>query len=135
MYRNLNIWGTYEAECSRKLASGRRVAGAIRFLVDARDLQLECARVLHESLLVPVLLYGSETTLWKEKKRSRVRTVQVNSLRGLLGIRRMDRFPNARIRELCRVKKGLDERIDEGFSSGSAMWRGWRGIGLPRESM
>ena len=34
--------------------------------------------------------------------------------RGLLGIRRMDRVPNARIRELCRVKKGLDERINEG---------------------
>ena len=25
-----------------------------------------------------------------------------------------DRVPNAQIRELCRVKKALDERIDEG---------------------
>ena len=33
--------------------------------------------------------------------------------RGLLGIRRMDRVANARIRELWGVKKGLDERIDE----------------------
>ena len=31
------------AECSRKVASGRRVAGIIRSLVNARDLQLECA--------------------------------------------------------------------------------------------
>ena len=30
-------------ESSRKVASGRRVAGAIRSLVNARDLQLECA--------------------------------------------------------------------------------------------
>ena len=45
----------------------------------------------------------------------------------------MDRLPNARIRELCGVKKGLDERIDEG--GGSAICRGLRGIGLPRESM
>ena len=37
----------------------------------------------------------------------------MDSLRGLLGIRRMDRVPNAWISELCRVKKGLDERIDE----------------------
>ena len=35
-------------------------------------------------------------------------------IRGLLGIRRMDRVPNAWIRKLCGVKKGLDERIDEG---------------------
>ena len=30
--------GTDGAECSRKVASGRRVAGAIRSLVNARDL-------------------------------------------------------------------------------------------------
>ena len=58
-------------ECSRKVASGRRVEGAIRSLVNGKDLQLECVRVLHDTLLVPVLMYGSETVLWKEKERSR----------------------------------------------------------------
>ena len=57
---------TDEEECSRKVANGR-VAGAIRFLVNARDLQLECARVLNETLLLLVFMYGSETILWKEK--------------------------------------------------------------------
>ena len=37
----------------------------------------------------------------------------MDNLGGLLGIRRMDRIPNARIRELGGVRKGLDERIDE----------------------
>ena len=49
-----------EAGCNRKVASGRRVAGAVRSLVDARGLKVECARVLHESFLVSVLTYGSE---------------------------------------------------------------------------
>ena len=35
--------GTDGSECSRKVASGRRVAGAIRLLVNARDWQIECA--------------------------------------------------------------------------------------------
>ena len=52
---------------------------------------------------------------WKDKEKSRIRAVQTENLRELLGIRRMDRVPNARIRELCGVKKGLDERIDEGM--------------------
>ena len=52
--------GNDEAECSRKVASGRRVAVAVRSLVSARSLQLQFARVLHESLLVPVLTYGSK---------------------------------------------------------------------------
>ena len=48
------------AECSRKVVSGRRVEGVIRSLDNARDLQLEYARVLNKTLLVPVLMYGSE---------------------------------------------------------------------------
>ena len=78
---------TYKAVCSRKVVSGRRVAGVIRSLDNAWSLQLECGRVLHESLLVPVIAYGSETKIWREKKRSRIRAVQMDNLRGLLGIR------------------------------------------------
>ena len=39
----------------------------------------------------------------------------MDNLRVLLGIRRMDRVPNARVRELCRVRKSLDEMINEGI--------------------
>ena len=42
------------------MASGRRVAGAIRSLVNARD--------LHETLLVPILMYGSETVMEGERE-------------------------------------------------------------------
>ena len=70
------------------MVSGRRGADAIRFLVNARDLQLECPRVLYETLLVPVLMYSSETMLWKENERSRVRAVQMDNPRGLQGITR-----------------------------------------------
>ena len=63
---------------------------AIRSLVNGRGLQLECARVLHETLLVPVLMYGSDIMIWKEEERSRIRAVQMDKIRSLLGIRRMD---------------------------------------------
>ena len=49
--------GTHEADCSRKVAIRKRVASVIRPLINARSLQLECVRVLHESLLLPVLRY------------------------------------------------------------------------------
>ena len=53
----------------------------------------------------------------------------MDNLRGLLGIRRMVRVLNAQIRELCRVKKGLYERIEEGM----LRWFGHvKRIGLPR---
>ena len=55
---------------------------------------------------MPVLMNGSETMIWKEKEGSRFRAVQMDKLRGLLGIRGMDKIPNAWIRELCGVTKG-----------------------------
>ena len=44
--------------------------------------------VLLETFLVPVLMYINETGLYKEKERSRIRVVQKDNFRGLLGIRR-----------------------------------------------
>ena len=71
---------------------------------------LECVRVLHESLVLPVLMYSSETMIW----RSRIRAVQMDNLRGLLVIRRMDKVLNAQMRQLCAVMKGVDKMVVEG---------------------
>ena len=43
-----------------------------------------------------------------------IRAIKMDNLRDLLGIRRVDKVPNARIRKLCGVTKGVDEMIDEG---------------------
>ena len=48
--------------------SGRRVAHAVKSLVNAKDLQLECARVLHEKYLVPVLMYEVRQCYGKRRK-------------------------------------------------------------------
>ena len=126
MWCVLDESGTDGANFNRKVKSGRRIASAIRPLVNARDLQLECASFLHEILLVPVLMYGSEAMLWKVKESCRIRAVQLDNLKGLLGIRRMDIGPNEWIMELCKGERRVDERIDEGSLAV------WRVIGLPR---
>ena len=46
----------------------------------------------------------------------------MDNLKGLLGIRRVDRVPNARIRELYGVTKGVDG-LKKVFSGSFAMWR------------
>ena len=66
--------------------------------------------------------------IWKKKEeRSRIRAVHMENLRGLLGIKRMDKIPNPRIKKLCGLMKV--------FSGGSAMWSEWRMIGLLRVCM
>ena len=63
MRQSLNTWcvldesGTEGAECRRKIVSGKKVV-VVR--VNFKSMSLECARVPHEVMLVPVLLYGKE---------------------------------------------------------------------------
>ena len=49
-----------------------------------------------------------------------------------MGIRKVDKTMKLVIRELFRVTKEVNERIDEYFSGGLAMWRKWRMIELLR---
>ena len=46
---------------------------------------------------MPVLIYGSETMVWREKERSRIRAAQMEYLRSLLGIRRRDNVLKSRM--------------------------------------
>lgn len=109
----LNVKGNDEADCENKVVQGRKVSGAIRALVNAKGMSVECARVLHESMLVPTLVYGSEVMVWKEKERSRIRAVQMDNLRGMLGIKRVDKIRNEKIKEVYGIKKGVNEVITE----------------------
>ena len=57
---------------------------------------------------------AKETMIWREKGKFRIRAVQMDRIRGLLDIRRIDSVLNSQIRDMCRVMKEVDKRIDEG---------------------
>ena len=90
-----------------------------RCIHQSKEVQEQCERKKNQGVNVNrklcrfLIKYAGETKIWREMERSRIRAVQINNLRGLLGIRRMDKVPNARIRQLCRLTKGVDEKIDE----------------------
>ena len=64
-------------------------------------------RVLHEGLPMPIFCM-----VRMEEERSRIRDGEIDNLRWLLDIRRMDRIPNARIRELRGVGNGVKASFD-----------------------
>ena len=61
-----------------------------------------------EGLLIPVLMYRSEMMVWKVKEKSRIKSVQMDNLRYLLGIGGIDRIPIVQARGLCGVMKNVD---------------------------
>ena len=100
----LDVFWTKQVQIGQNVAGRWQVGGGWQVQLGPYLMLGICRLSVLESCL-------KHSLLWKERERSRVRAVQMD--RGLLGIR-MDRVPNARIRELCGMKKGLNERIDEG---------------------
>ena len=50
------------------MASSEKAVGAMRSLVNVGKLHLECARVFHKTLLMPILMYRSKTFMEREGK-------------------------------------------------------------------
>ena len=71
--------------------------------------------ILNEDLLVPTLMYGIETMVWREKERSRISAGQIDNLRGILSIRSTHIMPNPQVKELCGMKKVMDKSVLWGF--------------------
>ena len=61
--------------------------------------------VLHEVFLVPFLFDYSEAMVWRGMEKHRIRAVQMDNFRGLLGIRRVDRVSNERLRVMWSDEK------------------------------
>ena len=85
----------YESGKWEKSLIGDKVSS----LVNVRDLGTECENILYERLLFSTLMYACEIMVKKEEKRSRIRAVQKDDLRGLLGIRKIDRKVMHRLRK------------------------------------
>ena len=96
MSHNLNIWDVFwtnQVQIEQNVVGQWQVGGGLQVPSGPWLMLGICSLsvlVLHETLLAPVLIYGSETMLWKQEERSRIRAVQMDNLKELLGIRRMD---------------------------------------------
>ena len=97
-------------EINHRVLQGRTVAYVAGNMVKKHNLSLESARALYESLLAPTILYGSETLYMKEQEKSRVRAIEMDYLRKIVGVRRTDKVRNTMVREICGVKAGVDGR-------------------------
>ena len=76
-------------------------------------------------------LFGSETLVERENEISGIRAAEMDTLRGLSGVKGMDKILKACVREFCRMEKDLNERINECVHWFlKHIWKEWRTVGL-----
>lgn len=88
-------WGTMGV-MNVIVMNGKRIALEIKALVNEKELSLECASALHKSLLISTRMDGSETMVWEESEKARIRAAQMDNLRAMFGARKSDGMRNAK---------------------------------------
>ena len=76
-----------------------------------RHISREAKVGMHEGIIEPSLLYGCEVWTLEVRERKRMEAVEMNCLRNICGLRRIDRVPNVEIRR-CGKNASVSQRID-----------------------
>jgi hypothetical protein len=107
--------GNMEKDIERRVSAGNRVNGALKSVVANKCLSNEAKLAVHNGVLVPTLMYGSEAWSWKNKDESRLNAVEMRSLRRMCGKTMYDRCTNAEIRAECKAEVSIIDKIKKGL--------------------
>ena len=92
--------GSMEKEIEARIGNARRVIGGMNDAVFRRKELSESTKIkVVDATMIPVLMYGYETWSLTKKQQSKVQAIQMNVLRRIEGVNRLDRVRNADIRE------------------------------------
>ena len=98
-------------EVGERIKQGRRVTGVLKNIMRKKKLSKEVGVQMYESVVVPTLMYASETwAVTKEQLRS-VKVVETNYLRAACGVTLRDRVRNKDLYERSGVKRDVVERV------------------------
>ncbi|KAM3959351.1 LOW QUALITY PROTEIN: uncharacterized protein ACR2FA_006652 [Aphomia sociella] len=104
-----------DANIERRVKVGNAVNGAVHYFLCSQNVFKKARLAVHNSVLIPTLMYGSESWVWQKRHESRINAVEIHSLRSMSGIKLSDRVRNNVIRDVSGLKEGLVTRIEKGM--------------------
>lgn len=107
--------GKIEKDVKRRVNAGNQINGALHSFVSRKGISQKARLAVHNGVLAPTLMYGSECWAWKKQSESRINAVEMRSLRSMCGVKLIDRVRNEIIREECGLKEDIVTRIEKGM--------------------
>ncbi|GBP72753.1 hypothetical protein EVAR_75372_1 [Eumeta japonica] len=99
-----------------------KVNGALLAIMKSESVSGQARLTIHNRILIPMLMYGSESCVRQKKNESRINAVEMRSVRSMCGVSRKDRCRNSDVREQYELKEDVVSRVERG------MFR-WFGVG------
>ena len=96
--------GGNRQEITNRIAQYGGVVRAVYPILKDKQMRVEVKKVIFESVLTPILLYGAETWSMTGREEGRIQSAEMYVLRTIIGKTRRDRLRNERIKEEVCVK-------------------------------
>ena len=110
---NVTCDGKLKEEINHRIIEARKAAGALQGIWKKRALSTEAKVGMYEAIVEPSLLYGSEVWVLNVHERKRVQAVEMNCMRNICGVRRIERVRNEEIRRRCGKNVGVCEKVEQ----------------------
>ena len=94
-----------------RVNEGCKVLGALKEVMKNRGLGMNVKKVLYEKVVVPTVIYGSESWGMKVNERQNLNVFEMNCL-SMTGVSRLDRVRNEVVRAKTGVRRELAARVD-----------------------
>ena len=104
--------GGVEAEVRQRVNKGCKVLGALKGVMKNRGLGINVKKVLYEKVVVPNVVYGSESWGMTVTERQKLNAFEMKCLRSMTGVSWLGRVRNELMRARTGVRRELAARVD-----------------------
>ena len=105
--------GGRERDVVHRMNEEYRAWGALKSVLSDRGLGINGKKCLYEGIIVPTALYGAEAGGMRSADRRKVNVLEMKYLRSLVGVLRMDRVRNEKVRRRAGIERELASRADQ----------------------
>ena len=78
----------------QRLSEGNKLAGVLRLLWQNKSMSRQAKVKMYEGIVVPSMIYGSETWNMSASDRARLEVVEMKCMRNIIGLTGLDRVRN-----------------------------------------
>ena len=107
----INGNGGVEADVRHRVNEGCKVLGALKGVMKNRGLGMNVKKVLYEKVVLPTVIYGSESWVMKVTERQKLNVFEIKCLRSMTGVSWLDRARNEVVRARTGVRRELAARV------------------------
>ena len=94
-----------------RVNDGCKVLGALKGVMKNRGLGRNVKKVLYEKVVVPTVMYGSESWDMKVSERQKLNAFKMKCLTSMADVSRLDRVRNEVVRARTGVRRELAARV------------------------